>query len=116
MQLLDHPPQHNRTAGGATPLATPPVLLPCVYIAVQCSRCGDVRQASPELPASAAILCPHCGTDCSYILLGSGFTRRKLPFYEVRSTEAQLLHRRDEAPEIGPSFSRSRAGAASPGG
>jgi hypothetical protein len=96
---LSAQPNH---AGAApeTPTAAQSALVPCVYIALQCSHCGDVRQARAELPVFAGMLCPECGTDCSYALLGKGLTSRKLPFSEICRSQTQLLHRRDEAPEI----------------
>jgi DNA-directed RNA polymerase subunit RPC12/RpoP len=64
-----------------------PVLSPCIYLALSCSRCGSVRQAIAELPAQAAIACPECGRQCTFVLLGSGLTSRRLPFYQVHIIE-----------------------------
>jgi hypothetical protein len=64
-----------------------PVLSPCIYIALSCSRCGSVRQAIAELPAQAAMACPECARECTFVLLGSGLTSRNLPFYQVHIIE-----------------------------
>jgi hypothetical protein len=62
-------------------------LRPCIYIALRCSLCGSVRQAITELPAQALSACPECGRECSFIMLGSGFTSRDLPFHQVHIIE-----------------------------
>ncbi len=77
-------------------------LSPCAYIALQCSHCGDVRLALAQLPSSAVIRCPQCGVPCRFVLLGRGFTRRTLPFFEVPSLPTKLLARRDEIPACDP--------------
>src|SRR6478752_3255386 len=59
-------------------------LVPCVYIALLCSRCGDLRQALAALPDSEITLCPECARACAFVLLGSGLTKRVLPFHEIR--------------------------------
>ncbi len=59
----------------------------CIYIALGCSHCGAVRQAITELPMHSAVACPECGQECSFVLLGSGFTKRNLPFHEVHGIE-----------------------------
>src|SRR5437660_12257110 len=73
-------------------------LTACVYLALQCPRCGDVRQALSAMPSTPAVICPECGAACGFIYLGKGLTARKLPFAEVRRGQPGLLHRRDEAP------------------
>jgi hypothetical protein len=73
-------------------------LMACVYLALQCPHCGDVRQTLAALPATPTVLCPECGAACAFICLGKGSTTRKLPFSEVRRGQPGLLHRRDEAP------------------
>src|SRR5579859_663302 len=62
-------------------------LIPCVYIALLCSHCGDLRQALAALPNSAITVCPECGRSCAFVLLGSGLTKRPLPFHEIRPAE-----------------------------
>jgi hypothetical protein len=62
-------------------------LVPCVYIALLCSHCGDLRQALAALPNSAITVCPECARSCAFVLLGSGLTRRALPFHEIRPAE-----------------------------
>jgi hypothetical protein len=80
--------------------AAPPAvsLAACVYLALECPRCGDVRQARAAMPSAPELICPECGTSCRFIYLGQGCTARKLPFSEVRRGQPGLLHRRDEAP------------------
>src|SRR5215471_19973856 len=51
-------------------------LVPCVYIALLCSHCGDLRQALAALPDSEITVCPECARACAFVLLGSGLTRR----------------------------------------
>ena len=77
-------------------------LSPCTYIALQCSHCGDLRLALAQLPSSAVIRCPQCGVPCRFVLLGRGFTRRTLPFFEIPSLPTKLLARRDEIPACDP--------------
>src|SRR5215467_6481952 len=45
-------------------------LVPCVYIALLCSRCGDLRQALAALPDSEITVCPECARACAFVLLG----------------------------------------------
>jgi hypothetical protein len=59
-------------------------LVPCVYIALRCSHCGDLRQALAEPPICDSLICPECARTCSFVLLGSGLTRKQLPFHEVQ--------------------------------
>jgi hypothetical protein len=82
----------------AIPCSGARALVPCVYIGLQCPSCGDVRQTLAELPSSPAVCCPHCGGSCSFVPLGSGSTRRPLPFAEVRRPNATLMFRSDEIP------------------
>jgi len=97
-------PDHSseRLARSSTAAAIPGsptrALVACVYIGLQCPSCGDVRQALPELPSSPAVLCPQCGTTCSFVSLGSGATRRTLPFVEIPRPNARLMFRSDEVP------------------
>lgn len=72
-------------------------LVPCVYIALLCSHCGDLRQALADLPNTAITVCPECGRGCAFVLLGSGLTKRALPFHEIRPAEqTRWDHRSDE--------------------
>jgi predicted nucleic acid-binding Zn ribbon protein len=59
----------------------------CIYIALRCSRCGSVRQAITHIPEQPLIACPECGRECSFVMLGSGFTSRDLPFHQVHGIE-----------------------------
>ncbi len=61
-----------------------PPLLPCIYIALLCSHCGELRQALAALPNTEIAVCPECSRACTFVLLGSGLTRRLLPFHELR--------------------------------
>jgi len=75
-------------------------LVPCVYIALLCSHCGDLRQALATLPDSEITICPECARACAFVLLGSGLTKRVLPFHEIRPAELTRWDRRgDEADE-----------------
>jgi hypothetical protein len=94
--------QQKVAAGSAPSRAATAVLASCVYLNLQCCRCGDVRQTIAELPSSATVPCPECGIACSFMVLGKGLTRRKIPFSEIRTSEAQLLSRRDELPDADP--------------
>lgn len=68
-------------ASASSPLA------PCVYIALQCPRCNEIRQALNVAPVSGSVPCPECGTNSKFILLGVGLTRAQLPFHENYSRE-----------------------------
>ena len=59
----------------------------CVYIALSCSHCGELRQALAELPQSASVACPVCGRSCAFVPLGSGRTKKMLPFHELHTGE-----------------------------
>jgi len=71
-------------------------LVPCVYIALLCSHCGDLRQALAALPDSEITVCPECARACAFVLLGSGLTRRVLPFHEIRPPELTRWDRRGD--------------------
>jgi len=71
-------------------------LVPCVYIALLCSHCGDLRQALAALPNSEITICPECARACAFVLLGSGLTRRVLPFHELRPAEPTRWDRRSD--------------------
>lgn len=65
----------------------PSPLVPCVYIALQCPRCAEIRQALNATPIAETVPCPECGTESKFVLLGAGFTRSQLPFHENYSRE-----------------------------
>src|SRR5690242_20505347 len=75
------------------PLALPPAeqdpLSPCVYIALRCLRCGELRQARHSLPEETFAICPQCCEHADFSFLGSGLTRKALPFYERYSSLSQ---------------------------
>jgi hypothetical protein len=62
-------------------------LVPCVYVALLCSHCGDLRQALAALPDSEITVCPECARACAFVLLGSGLTKSVLPCHEIRPPE-----------------------------
>jgi hypothetical protein len=69
------------------PTLSEDALRPCFYIALRCSRCGNVRQAISIQPIHDTVACPECALKCHFVVLGSGLTRRNLPFHEVHSAE-----------------------------
>src|SRR5689334_12129913 len=71
-------------------------LVPCVYIALLCSHCGDLRQALAALPNTAITVCPECSRSCAFVLLGSGLTKRALPFHEIRPAEQTAWDRQSD--------------------
>ena len=77
-----------------------PELISCVYIGLQCSQCGDVRQALNDLPADETTFCPQCGTPCCFARLGTGLTSRELPFHEITSPPRQHVTPFHHAPEV----------------
>jgi DNA-directed RNA polymerase subunit RPC12/RpoP len=79
--------QSSATAADHAPTCVQNQLVPCVYIALRCSHCGELRQALHLTPSSDSVACPECGIACSFILLGSGFTKAQLPFHELLSSE-----------------------------
>lgn len=58
-------------------------LVPCVYIALRCPQCGELRQALAHVPTAEHVDCPECDTECAFVLLGSGLTTSQLPFHEL---------------------------------
>jgi hypothetical protein len=87
------PGRHNSADSkldGHSP-AAPNGLASCVYIALRCSHCGELRQALSQPPGSETVLCPACGMACSFVLLGKGRTSRKLPFHEIHNREGSVL-------------------------
>src|SRR4029077_12259369 len=86
-----HGSNTSSTAAG-TLMDTQAILAPCVYITLRCSHCGDLRQALSHPPLSESAVCPECGMTCSFVLLGTGFTRRRLPFHEIRWSEKQIAN------------------------
>jgi hypothetical protein len=100
---LDHSPsgdQHRLAypaASAASVLCSSEVsLVSCVYIALLCSHCGDLRQALAELPNCGTVACPECTRNCRFVLLGSGLTKRELPFHEIHSAEQTCWDRPSE--------------------
>ena len=71
-------------------------LVSCVYIALLCSHCGELRQALAALPNTEITVCPECSRTCAFVLLGSGLTKRSLPFHEIRPAEQTRWDRRSD--------------------
>jgi len=79
---------HDRSHSSFQPASDcQPALCPCIYIALLCPRCGSIRQAIADLPTQSLVACPECNRECSFLLLGSGFTTRSLPFHQVHRVE-----------------------------
>jgi hypothetical protein len=83
------------TSADHVPTRAQSQLVPCVYIALRCSHCGELRQALHLTPSSDSVACPECDATCSFILLGSGLTKRQLPFHEILSREQMRWITRD---------------------
>jgi hypothetical protein len=62
-------------------------LAPCVYIALRCQHCGELRQALAAAPSSESVACPVCNATCNFVLLGHGLTKSQLPFHELHPRE-----------------------------
>jgi len=82
--LLDHP---IPSASDHTPSHALTQLVPCVYIALRCLHCGELRQALASAPSSASVACPVCNATCNFLLLGRGLTKSQLPFHELHPRE-----------------------------
>lgn len=54
----------------------------CVYLAVSCALCGDLRMAQVTAPRTETVGCPVCHERLAFTVLGAGATRRPLPFHE----------------------------------
>lgn len=92
-----HPPADQASSADGVPRRSESSLIPCVYIALMCPHCGPLRQALAELPDSDTVVCPECARNSRFVLLGSGLTKKKLPFHEVHSAEqARRDHRSKE--------------------
>ncbi|HEX4605331.1 MAG TPA: hypothetical protein VH724_15125 [Candidatus Angelobacter sp.] len=93
-------PAAHRVPAEEIPRPPVVVLVSCVYLALQCSHCGELRQALQELPASSTISCPVCGTSCSFITLGRGLTKNILPFHEIHNAPKPYrgIHLEDKGP------------------
>jgi hypothetical protein len=91
-----HRPADQAASADGVPRLSENSLIPCVYIALMCPHCGHLRQALAELPDTDAVVCPVCARNCRFVLLGSGLTRKKLPFHEVHSAEQTRRDHRSE--------------------
>lgn len=88
--------QSSATSVDHMPPCTQNQLVPCVYIALRCSHCGELRQALNMAPLSdSEVACPECGATCSFITLGSGLTKTPLPFHELLPNEQTRWINRD---------------------
>ena len=62
-----------------------------VYVEIKCPNCRRVRLALPKKHRpKARRKCPVCKTEAPAEYLAHGFTRRRLPYHEVFSTEKEL--------------------------
>jgi len=84
----------------AVPHLAQPELISCVYIGLQCSQCGDVRQALNNLPTGETTFCPQCGATSGFSRLGTGLTSRELPFHEITSPAKHNVTPFRHTPEI----------------
>lgn len=82
--LLDHP---ILSASDHTLSRAQNQLVPCVYIALRCQHCGELRQALASAPLAENIPCPVCNATCNFLLLGCGLTSSPLPFHELYPRE-----------------------------
>lgn len=57
-------------------------LTQCVYLILDCPKCGMLRSAISEIPESRFVACPSCHREAEYQILGEGGTARALPFWE----------------------------------
>lgn len=91
LQQSHGPHQSSAHSDSQAPLAS------CVYIALLCSHCGELRQALAALPNTEIAVCPECARACAFVLLGSGLTRRVLPFHEIHpAPQTACDHSSDE--------------------
>jgi hypothetical protein len=101
--LLDHP---SSSASDHTPSLAQNPLLPCVYIALRCPHCGELRQALASAPSSENVACPVCNATCNFLLLGRGLTTSQLPFHELypRELTRWIIHdpNNDEIDALNP--------------
>jgi len=78
---------------GPLPLARkrrPPVN-EVVYVEIKCPKCHRVRLALPKKHRAKGVRkCPVCKTKAPAEYLAHGFTRRRLPYHEVFTTEKEL--------------------------
>jgi hypothetical protein len=82
--FLDHP---IFSASDHTPFRPQNQLVPCVYIALRCQYCGELRQALAAAPSLESVACPVCNATCNFVLLGHGLTKSQLPFHELHPRE-----------------------------
>jgi hypothetical protein len=56
----------------------------CVILELRCTECGPVRMAIPsDEPTPGMMLCPYCDTNSIATVIGSGSTRRILPYFDL---------------------------------
>ena len=62
-----------------------------VYVEIKCPNCSRVRLALPKKHRPQRVRkCPVCKTKAPAEYLAHGFTRRRLPYHEVFTTEKEL--------------------------
>jgi hypothetical protein len=91
-------PADRAPSADAVPRPSESSLIPCVYIALRCSLCGELRQVLDALPGFHTVICPECGRTCGFVLLGFGLTKQQLPFHEVLGAERTHWAAGDEDP------------------
>lgn len=57
---------------------------PCIILDLRCTNCGPVRMAiEPEDTPPAEMPCPYCDSPAPATTLGTGHTRRILPYFDL---------------------------------
>jgi hypothetical protein len=63
----------------------------CIILDLRCANCGPVRMAiAATEPTPGQMPCPYCDTESAATPIGSGSTRRVLPFYDLAPRDAEL--------------------------
>lgn len=73
--------------------------LRCHYIQGYCGSCGAWRAVSAAKPRGAVCACPQCGRPARFGPLGTGYTRRLLPEFQILWAPIRFIVDADEAPE-----------------
>jgi hypothetical protein len=63
----------------------------CIILDIRCTNCGPVRMAiSADEPTPRQTPCPYCETNSIATPIGSGSTRRILPYFDFAPNIAEL--------------------------
>ncbi|HEY2497242.1 MAG TPA: hypothetical protein VGK24_09240 [Candidatus Angelobacter sp.] len=91
-----HPPRGTASLGVSQGVLRPAQssFNSCVYVALRCRHCGDIRQALAKIPPAESHVCPECSQPCNFVYLGSGLTQKQLPFHELYPNEQTQWARR----------------------